>query len=126
PVDPELTLAEAGVSDDGHIHIARCRRIVTTVNFKEESESHEFPPNVAIAAVYAWAAGPKGFKLSPTDKAEHMLVITYTETDADALGSRARGDARPHTVAARRSRGQPCLQPRLARRRATASALHPL
>ncbi|HMJ01173.1 MAG TPA: hypothetical protein VK488_15180 [Gaiellaceae bacterium] len=81
--DSEQTLAEAGVGDDDHIHVARCRRVTATVNFKEDSRSRKFPPNAAMIAVFEWAAGPKGFKLSPTDKAEHMLVITGTETAAD-------------------------------------------
>lgn len=83
PVEPTLTLDAAGVSDDAHLHVARCRRVTATVNFKEDSDTHEFPPNVAMAAVFEWAAGPNGFKLSATDKAEHMLVITGTETQVD-------------------------------------------
>jgi hypothetical protein len=83
PADSALTLGEAGVGDNGHIHVARCRRVTTTVNFKEDSKEHAFPPNVAIAAVYEWAVGPKSFDLSPSDRAEHMLVIADTETAAD-------------------------------------------
>jgi hypothetical protein len=83
PVDSTLTLADAGVGENTHIHVARCRRVTATINFKEVSKPHEFPPNVAMAAVFEWAAGPNGFTLSGTDKAEHMLVITGTETAVD-------------------------------------------
>lgn len=83
PADYDQTLDDAGVSATGHIYIARCRRVTATMNFKEESKPREFPPNVAMQAVFEWATGPKGYKLDATDKAEHMLVITGTETPVD-------------------------------------------
>jgi hypothetical protein len=83
PADTNLTLDDIGVGEDGDIYISRCRRVKTTVNFKEDSKYRQFPPNIAMAAVFEWATGPKGFRLSPTDKAEHMLVITGTETIVD-------------------------------------------
>jgi hypothetical protein len=83
PADPELTLAVAGAGDDSHLHIARCPRVTAIVHFKEGTEQRGFPPNVVITAIYQWAAGPNGFKLSATDKAEHMLGITGTDTAAD-------------------------------------------
>jgi hypothetical protein len=83
PTENDLTLDAAGVGAAGHIHVAHCRRVTATVNFKEDSKSHEFPPNVAMHAVFEWAAGPKGYKLEPTDKAEHMLVVAGTETPVD-------------------------------------------
>ena len=83
PLAPTTTLFAAGIGDDGHLHVARCKRVTATVNFKEDQKSKDFPPNVAMQAVFEWAAGPNGFKLSPTDKAEHMLVIADTETQVD-------------------------------------------
>jgi hypothetical protein len=83
PADPEMTLSDSGVGEGSHVHVARCRRVRATVNFNEDSKSRRFPPNVVMAAVFEWATGPNGFKLSPTDKAEHMLVITGTETIVD-------------------------------------------
>lgn len=39
-----------------------------------------------MAAVFEWATGPKGFRLGANDKAEHMLIITGTETQVDEDG----------------------------------------
>jgi hypothetical protein len=83
PLTPTTVLSAAGVGDDSHLHVARCKRVTATVNFKEDQKSHDFPPNVAMKAVFEWATGPKGFALSAADKAEHMLVIADTETQVD-------------------------------------------
>jgi hypothetical protein len=83
PLALASTLSAAGVADDSHLHVARCKRVMAAVNFQEEQKSKDFPPNVAMQAVFEWAAGPNGFKLSATDKAEHMLVIADTETQVD-------------------------------------------
>lgn len=97
PLEPSLTLEAVGVRDDGHLHIGRCRRVRAKVNYKEDSKRRTFPPNVAMEAVFAWAAGPKGFDLSATDKAEHMLIVTGTETQVDEdahLGAYAEEECR--------------------------------
>lgn len=86
PLDASLTLEQVGVADQTHLHVARCRRVTATVHFNEESTTQEFPPNVGMVAVFQWAAGPKGFNLAPADKAEHMLVVTGTDTQVDEDG----------------------------------------
>jgi hypothetical protein len=83
PLAPTKTLSAAGVGDDSHLYVTRCKRVSATVNFKEDQNSHDFPPNVAMQPVFEWATGPKGFELSAIDKAEHMLVIADTETQVD-------------------------------------------
>ncbi len=88
PVDPDmLVFVEAdehhhqgdshrpigGLRRGCHIHITRCRRIKTTINFQQHSAEHEFPPGVRVRAVKEWAVHQ--FKMAPQDAAEHVLQL---------------------------------------------------
>lgn len=55
------------------IHVSRCKRIKTTVNFLEKTAEHEFAPGVRVRAVKEWAVHI--FKMNPKDAAEHVLQI---------------------------------------------------
>jgi hypothetical protein len=55
------------------IHITRCRRIKTTVNFQHHSAEHEFPPGARLRVVKEWAV--HHFKMAPQDAAEHVLQL---------------------------------------------------
>jgi hypothetical protein len=62
-----------GIKRGCRIHVTRCRRIKTTVNFMHQSAEHEFPPGVRLRAVKEWAVHQ--FKMAPQDAAEHVLQL---------------------------------------------------
>lgn len=55
------------------IHVSRCKRIKTTVQFLEKSAERDFPPGARVRAVKQWAV--EKFGLSPKDAAEHVLQL---------------------------------------------------
>lgn len=55
------------------VHVGRCRRIATTVNFLDKSEAREFAPGARVRAVKEWAV--RVFHMDPKDAAEHVLQL---------------------------------------------------
>jgi hypothetical protein len=62
-----------GLRHGSRVHVSRCKRIKTTVNYLERTAEHEFAPGARVRAVKAWAGHT--FKVSPKDAAEHVLQI---------------------------------------------------
>jgi hypothetical protein len=62
-----------GMKHGTRIHVCRCHRIKTTVNFLEKTAEHSFPPGARVRAVKAWAVHK--FGIDPKDAAEHVLQI---------------------------------------------------
>jgi hypothetical protein len=83
PLDPATSLAAAGVADRAHVHVSRCRRVEVGVRFGGDIETREFPPGATVNAVFAWAVGPHGFKLTDAERAKHTLGVCGGETEAD-------------------------------------------
>jgi hypothetical protein len=63
----------SGVAHGARIHIARCRRIKTTVHFLEKTIEREFPPGTRVRTVKKWATHE--FHLDHKDAAEHVLQV---------------------------------------------------
>ncbi len=61
------------VRHGSRVHVGRCKRIATTVNFLDKSEAREFPPGARVRAVKEWAVHT--FDLNPKDAAEHVLQL---------------------------------------------------
>ena len=61
------------VKHGSRIHVTRCKRIKTTVQFLDKTAEHEFPPGARVGAVKKWAVHT--FKMNPKDAAEHVLQI---------------------------------------------------
>ena len=61
------------VKHGSRVHVGRCKRIATAVNFLDKSETREFPPGARVRAVKEWAAHV--FHMSPKDAAEHVLQL---------------------------------------------------
>jgi hypothetical protein len=61
------------VKHGSRVHVGRCKRIATTVNFLDKSETREFPPGARVRAVKEWAAHV--FDMDPKDAAEHVLQL---------------------------------------------------
>lgn len=55
------------------IHVCRCRRIKTMVNYLSDTAEHVFAPGARVRAVKEWAV--RKFNLSPKDAAEHVLQL---------------------------------------------------
>jgi hypothetical protein len=55
------------------IHVSRCKRIATTVNFLDKSDERAFPPGARVRAVKEWAV--HAFHMHPKDAAEHVLQL---------------------------------------------------
>lgn len=55
------------------IHVSRCRRIKTAVNYLERTVEREFGPGTRVRTVKKWAM--REFGLDNTDAAEHVLQI---------------------------------------------------
>ena len=55
------------------VHVGRCRRIATTVNFLDKSEAREFAPGFRVRVVKEWAV--RVFHMDPKDAADHVLQI---------------------------------------------------
>jgi hypothetical protein len=83
PLDPAVSLASAGVGDRAHVHVSRCRRVEVGVRFGGETKTREFPPGATVNAVFAWAVGPQGFKLTDAERAKHTLGLCGGQTEAD-------------------------------------------
>ncbi len=62
-----------GIKHGCRLHISRCRRIKTTVNFMHKTAERDFPPGKRVKAVKEWAV--REFEMDPKDAAEHVLQI---------------------------------------------------
>ncbi len=56
PLDPDNALADV-VSEHGHVHLNRCRRVDVAVNFAGKERSRKFAPSATIQTVRQWAVG---------------------------------------------------------------------
>ena len=63
----------SGVKHGARVHVARCRRIKTTVHYLEKTIERRFPPGARVRSVKTWAAHE--FHLDHKDAAEHVLQI---------------------------------------------------
>jgi hypothetical protein len=82
-LDPSATIATAGVVDGAHIHVGTCRRVKAELTFNRVEKEDAFPPAVVARAVLAWAVGPKGFDLSPEQRATHTLIVCGSDAAID-------------------------------------------
>lgn len=83
PLDPAATVAAAGITDRAHLHVSRCRRVEVRVRYGGDIKTHEFSPATTVNAVFAWAVGPHGFKLTTVERAKHTLGVCGQQTEAD-------------------------------------------
>lgn len=63
----------AEVSQGTRVHVARCRRIKTTVNYLEKTIERDFAAGARVRSVKKWAM--KEFELDKKDAAEHVLQL---------------------------------------------------
>jgi hypothetical protein len=82
-IDVSLTVAAAGLRHRGHVHAGRCRKVETEVTHNSDSKQRTFQPSTRIDRVFEWAVSKRGFNLTPTDAAEHELVVSGTSIKPD-------------------------------------------
>lgn len=90
PLKPDATLASQGIGEGAKVFVGRCRRVSVTVRFNGDHKSDSFPPGAAVAAVFGWATGKKGFDLPATERAKHTFVVcegTDQPEMSDHIGS---------------------------------------
>ncbi len=82
-LDPEKTLAEAGVVERCHVHVSSCKAVVVKVRFAGQTIEESFPPAATAGSILKWAASPEGFKLTDSQAAKHLLAACGTNTELD-------------------------------------------
>ena len=82
-LEPDKTLAEAGVVERCHVHVSSCKIVVVKVRFNGDSVEDSFPPAATAASILKWAASPEGFKLTDSEAAKHLLAVCGTKTELD-------------------------------------------
>lgn len=83
PLDPDTTLAAQGIKHGAQILATTCRRVTAPVEYNGETKTHEMPPGAALAALLAWATGPKGFALSADQGPKHGLTTCESTVELD-------------------------------------------
>jgi hypothetical protein len=94
-----LTLAEAGIADRGHVHVGRHKSVAVTVTYDSRDLEHDFGPAKTVARAHAWAVGDDGFGLPKDQRAKHVLALAGTNDRPAAdvhLGSLADAEGRVH------------------------------
>ena len=85
-LDPEKTLAEAGVVERCHVHVSSCKAVVVKVRFAGQTIEESFPPAATAGSILKWAASPEGFKLTDSQAAKHLLAGLRDEHRAGPSG----------------------------------------
>ena len=96
-LDHDLCLDDDKIPDRPHVHCGPKKLIDVEVHFNGKVIKDDFPPSATIARIYAWATGPKGFKLAGDQKAKHELALTGTNdalADHVHIGSLVEGHGR--------------------------------
>jgi len=73
-IDLDITLAEAGIGNHGHVHRGRCGRVEVVVRFNGNYE-RTFGPGTTIRTIHQWACGPDAANLSKEQAATHVLAV---------------------------------------------------
>ena len=82
-LDPQKTLAEAGVVERCHVHVSSCKAVFVKVRFGGDSVEDSFSPAATADYILKWAARPEGFKLTDSQAAKHLLAVCGTNTELD-------------------------------------------
>jgi len=83
PLDPNVTILEAGIVDFTHLHHGRCRKVEVSVRFGGESKSREFSPAATVQRIFEWSVGEHGYDLPRDQRPKHTLGLCGSESEAD-------------------------------------------
>jgi hypothetical protein len=73
-VELDITIEQAGIGHDHHVHRGRCRRVEVIVRFNGDHE-RAFGPGTTIKTIHRWACGPHAASLSKEQAATHVLAV---------------------------------------------------
>ena len=83
-LQPEKTLAEAGVVERCHVHVSCCKSVVVKVRFAGQKPIEDsLPPATTADSILKWASSPEGFKLTDSEAAKHVLAVCGTASELD-------------------------------------------
>lgn len=111
PLELEITLVDAGITERCEVYRGCCTSVKARVRYHDRSLDEEFPPTTRISAVYRWAAGPDGFKLESEQIPKHGLMVPGAEDVLDpetrlgSLVTSGRCDVNLHLVPRKRFEG---------------------
>ena len=84
PVEPEATLADAGIGDRANVHVGACKKVTVSVRYNQQTKSYEVPPSATLESVYARATSTgQGFGLSDADRAQYTLQVQGANDQPD-------------------------------------------
>lgn len=77
PLDPALTLDEAGVSDGSIVHVSLCESVTVDVRYQSEHRRYRVSPAATGGSVLDLVAGAGGggFGLTDEQRAMHVLAL---------------------------------------------------
>lgn len=75
PVVLDITIEEAGIRHRHHVHHGRCREVDVQIRFNGERISRDCRQLATVKHVFDWATGDDGYKLTPEQKAKHVLAL---------------------------------------------------
>ena len=90
PLSPDMTLAEAAVSQHDHLHVSGCPAVTVTVHFNGDSRQKAHPPCMTVGNLLIWATGIEGHGLPESERPRHLLARRNPAEDLSAsehLGS---------------------------------------
>lgn len=83
PLDVEISLVDAGITERCHVHRGCCTSVKARVHYNGTAYDRSFSPATPVAQVYRWAAGEDGFKLPSEEIPRHALLVRGTSEFID-------------------------------------------
>ena len=83
PLALTATLAEMGIQENDHIHVAHCQSISVTVHHEGRQWKEQVAPGFTIGSIFDRVAGRRGFALTNIEQAEHVLETIAPPMECD-------------------------------------------
>ena len=83
PLELDVKIDEAGLTDRSRVHIHRCKEVEVTINYRRDEKKGFFPPSATVDWVKEWAVGKDQYDMSPVDAAEHVLKVCNSGDQPD-------------------------------------------
>lgn len=79
PLNPTLTLKDAGAIEDCHVILAECEKIQVTLNHNAATRTLEVAPSTTLRKVFEQAVSTNYFNLTDQEKTGHELIQVENE-----------------------------------------------
>ena len=83
PLAVTATLAEMGVQENDHVHIAYCQSISVTVHHEGRQWEGQVAPGVTIGSIFDLVTGEGVFGLTDIERAEHAIETIVQPMECD-------------------------------------------